>query len=203
MQLAQGVLLGGELGLEGRDPVLGALHLLLGPGQLAGVGEQLLSLGVLAAGQLHQQRPLLQHHRGVARGEHARDGRRAGVLERRGRGLRHGGLRLPELGVGVVQVDAHLGQLGPGGGKLLAGLVELHADLVELRGELVDPGLDLGHGRLRSRAGYPAVDGETAHHGEPAESEHRTAMPRRNPDALASRLLMCLSCSLRPGSGSR
>ena len=117
--------------------------------------------------------PCCSTDRGVARGEHARDGRRAGVLERRGRGLRHGGLRRPELGVGVVQVDAHLGQLGLGGGQLLAGLVELHADLVELRGELVDPGLDLGHGRLRSRAGDPAVDGQPAHHGEPAESEHR------------------------------
>ena len=96
--------------------------------------------------------PLLQHDRGVARGEHARDGGGPGVLERRGSGLRHVGLRRLELSVGVVQVHANLGQPRLRGGKLLAGLVELLTDLVELRRELVDPGLNLVDGRLRSRA---------------------------------------------------
>ena len=109
----------------------------------------------------------MQDRRRVARGEHARDGRRPAVLEGRGRVLRHAGLGRPELGIGVVQAGVHLGQPGLGGGQLLAGLVELHADPVELRGELVDLALNLAHGRLRRRAGDPAVDGQPAHHGQP------------------------------------
>ena len=53
----------GELVLQAGDPGLGALHLLLHAGQLAGIGEQLPGLGVPVAGQLHQQRSLLQHGR--------------------------------------------------------------------------------------------------------------------------------------------
>src|SRR5580693_7815095 len=48
-ELAQGVLMGGELGLELGNPVLGPLHRLLDGGQLAGVGEKLLRLDVPAA----------------------------------------------------------------------------------------------------------------------------------------------------------
>jgi hypothetical protein len=107
-QLAQGVLVVGKLGLERHDPVFGALQFLLDVGQLVGVGEQLCGLRIAGAGQLEQQRALPQDDRGIGIGQHAGDRGRTGVLEG-GRGdLGHGDARRLELGVGVIQVRAHL-----------------------------------------------------------------------------------------------
>ena len=193
----------GQLALQAGDPGLGALHLLLDAGQLAGIGEQLPGLGVPVAGQLHQQRPLLQHGRGVTRGEHARDGGGPGVLERRRGGLRHAGLRRLELGVGVVQAHAHLGQPGLRRGQLLAGLVELLADLVELRRELVDPGLHLVNGRLRRRAGARGEDRKPAHGNQPGRDRDTAANPglssTKSHTHVSATLLVPLSAVRVPG----
>jgi hypothetical protein len=72
-ELAQRGLVVRQLPLQAGDPGLGPRHLLLHPGQLAGVGEQLLGLRAPVPGQLHQQRPLLQQHGRVTRGQHPRD----------------------------------------------------------------------------------------------------------------------------------
>ena len=134
----------GELFLERRDPGLGALHLLLHPGQLARAGEQLLRLGLLVAGHLHQQRALLQHGRRVARGEHARHGRRPGVLERGGGVLRHVRLRLPEL---AGNQNAETRQLGVAASQLANAEQQVQrteAGIAALKKQLADHKNSLG-----------------------------------------------------------
>ena len=177
-ELAQGVLVVGELGLERRDPALGALQLLLDAGQLAGVGEQLCRLRVAVAGQLHRA--------ASPAGGRPRDRLRSARRRSRSRRCprrwpRRSGPRWFRAAwnwaLAWFTPARTWASLVCAAESCSLGLVELLGDLVVLRRELVHLGLDLSHGRLRRGAGHGGEDGQPADRHQPGHDRDATAEP--------------------------